>query len=535
MRHLFVNGAVCTMNPACPRAEAVAEENGRIIAVGKNEEILRLRDPSCEIVDWQGAAVYPGLIDSHMHLLETAADACGIKLENVRKRSEIFTLIHDRAAVTPKGQMIEGFRFNEDLWDDKRMITADELDRIAPEHPVRLVRACGHLIVANHAAIRAAGIDERTVFPASSTADFVTGVFTEDALPMLTADRRDLGVRRCKELLLAGLKICADAGLTCVYSDDFGAAGFSMETVTRAYLELAEEGIMPVRVLEQCYMPAEDGPDRFAASGCAYMKGNSLFRFGPRKMYADGGMGARTAWLSRPYADQPETAGVPVTDRSRLTREIVRTHKMGMPVVVHAIGDAAVECVLDSIEASRKLSDVSKDFRDGVIHVQITSETTLRRIREVNADIYVQPIFLDYDLHICEARVGKTLAATSYQWKTILDSGVCISSGSDSPVNTCDAMKNIFCAVQRTDFTGYPEGGWLPDQKLTVEEAVLCHTVLAARAGNLEKDLGSVTPGKLADFSVYPEALDHMDPAEIKNLVPVMTVIGGKVRPHGSD
>ena len=350
---------------------------------------------------------------------------------------------------------------------------------------------------------------------------------------MLTANRTDQGIARCKELLLDGMRICADAGLTCVYSDDFGAAGFTMETVAQAYLELSCENVMPIRVLEQCYMPASDGPERFRKAGYGYMKGNDSFRFGPRKMYADGGIGARTAWLSRPYADKPDTTGVPVTDRIQLTKEIIRTHDMGMPVVVHAIGDAAVECVLDSIEAGRRQGPAGK-FRDGVIHCQISSENTLHRIREVDADIYVQPIFLDYDLHICEARVGHELATTSYQWKTILNSGVCISSGSDCPVNTCDAAQNIYCAVNRQDFSGYPAGGWFPEQRLTVEEAIRCHTVQAALAGGLERDIGLISPGKLADFTVYPEPMDRIDPAVIKDQIPLMTVVGGKIRLHGT-
>lgn len=533
MRQLFINGIFDTQDPSCPRAEAAAVEDGRFLAVGSGEQILRYRETDTEVIDLEGAAVYPGLIDSHMHLLDTAASTCGILLNDVHSRAEVLHLIRERARIAPPGQVIEGFRFNEDLWeDDHRLITAQDLDRIVPEHPVRLVRCCGHMLIANHSAIRLAGVNEHTVFPASSTADLDSGIFTEDAIPLLTADRKDQGVEKCMQLLQLGMQIASSAGLTGVFTDDFGAAGFSMQTVAEAYRRLSLEGDMPVRILQQCYLPAEEDLQQFLSSGFEYMGGNDFYRFGPRKLYADGGIGARTAWLTRPYADQPDTCGVPVTDEARLTAQMVSSHAAGMPVVVHAIGDAAVECVLSSVEAARKALPERAFLRDGVIHVQITSRHTLDRIREVKADIYAQPVFLEYDLHICENRVGAELAAQSYHWKTMLKEGVCISSGSDSPVETLSAAKNIHCAVNRQDFAGLPKEGWHPEERLTVEEAILCHTLLAARAGNLEDRLGSITPGKLADMTVYPHPFDTLSREEIQFQVPAMTVVGGRIFPH---
>jgi len=237
-----------------------------------------------------------------------------------------------------------------------------------------------------------------------------------------------------------------------------------------AYRQLNAEGRMPVRVVEQCALATNEEMDEFIARGHTYLSGDDWFRTGPRKLYADGSLGAATAWLGVPYADREETYGVPVCTREGLGELFVHAHEKGFPCIVHAIGDAAAECVLDAAEQGRARVPGSEDLPDGIVHCQITTEHTLKRIREMDICVYAQPVFAEYDLHICRDRVGAELERTSYNWRTLLESGVRICSGSDCPVESLDPAGNIYCAVTRKDYDGFPEGGWMPEQRLSVKQ-----------------------------------------------------------------
>lgn len=531
MDTIFYNGIVITMDEMHPRAQAVAVKDGLVFSVGSNEEMLALKNDATQCVDLGGAALYPGMVDSHMHALNLGASRRGVMLDGIKKRADVLAAIERKAAVTPKGMLIQARGFNQDLWDDPRLITRAELDQIAPDHPVKMVRVCGHLVVANTRTIELVGVTRDTKVPDGGEMDFDQGFFSESALSLINRDRVDEGVQVCKQLLLSVLNECADSGLTGIYSDDLGTAGFSMHTVIAAYRELEAEGKMPLRVVQQCNLGGDDEElKEFLKAGYHYGQGSAMYRLGPRKAFADGSLGARTAWLNAPYADAPGVIGVPVFTQEELNTFALHSHQAGLPFIVHAIGDGAVDCVLNAIEYARRLMPETSHFRDGIVHCQITGQETLRRIIDMKVDVYAQPVFTEYDLHICRDRVGAQLEKTSYNWKTLLDSGVCISSGSDCPVEPFAPAKNIYCAVTRKDFDGFPEGGWLPEQCLTVDEAVYCHTVMAARTVGLEAERGRVKKGLFADFTIFPRDLSAIDPMEIQHQKPLMTVVGGKIR-----
>ena len=529
---LFHHGNLYTMNPNAPRAQAALARDGRFVAVGGNEEILRLKTPGAQTVDLSGATAYPGLIDSHLHILNFARTARGLELNACKTRVELFEKIRARASSCPEGTLIEGRGFNEDLWDDRRVPERRELDEAAPNHPLILTRVCGHMAVGNSAAIALAGIKPDIKSPEGGEMDLDKGIFCENAISLLCKEK-DAGVETCKQLLLEGMNAAADAGLTAIFSDDFGTAGFSFETVARAYRELEEEGKMPVRVVQQCAFPDSESFSGFLKAGFSYGQGSDFYRIGPRKLYADGSLGARTAWLSVPYADRPDISGVPIYAQEELNSLAEESHRAGMPFIVHAIGDAAAESVLDAVEYARARVPGTERLRDGIVHCQITTRNTLARIAKLGVCVYAQPVFVEYDLHICRARVGKALEESSYNWKTLLDAGVCVSSGSDCPVETLAPAKNIYCAVTRKDYDGFPEGGWLPDQRLTVLEAIAGHTLNAARAAGMEDRMGMIREGYLADLSVFSKDFSEIPAEEIQFQRPVMTVVGGRVREPG--
>lgn len=530
MELVVYHGMIHTMDEAKPLAQAALIRDGVFAAVGSEEEILALADEKAQRLDLENAGVYPGLVDSHLHILNLAITSRELELNDFRCRNDVLRAVAMQAAACPAGSFLDGRGFNEDLWDEKRLITCRELDEIAPNHAVRLTRVCGHLVVANRMAMEKLGITPDTQAPAGGEFDYERGVFVENAINLLFPAQENADVELCKELLYEGMSKAADAGLTAIYSDDFGTGGYPMQVVAAAYRALEREGRMPVRVVEQCALPDDESWEEFLAAGFAYGQGSDWFRIGPRKLYADGSLGARTACLSVPYADSPAQSGVPIYPQQELNRLAEQTHRAGMPFIVHAIGDAASESVVEAVRHARRAVPGSDALPDGIVHCQITTPKLLEEIAQEKICVYAQPVFAEYDLHICRSRVGEALEKSSYNWKTLLHSGVCISSGSDCPVEPLDPAKNIYCAVARKDFAGYPPEGWMPEQRLTVSEALECHTLQAARAIGMEARMGKIAVGYLGDLSVFPRSLDSIAPDELLTQKPIMTIVGGRVR-----
>ena len=503
--------------------DALVCEDGIILETG-SFDTLRQKYPEAETHDFEGATVYPGFADTHLHILNYAITHRGLELGGVRSKAELLTLLREKAKTLPEGEIIQGRGFNEDLWDDNTLPTADELE--CGSHPVRLVRVCGHMELANRKMMERMGIDADTAIPEGGTVDIEKGIFTENAIGLLYGQEQDEGVEKCKELLHEGMCAAAKSGLTALFTDDLGTGGFAPETVAQAYRELEKEGRMPLRIVQQCALPDDEALDSFIEKGYTYGFGSDMYRIGPRKLYADGSLGAHTAYLSEPYADRPDTRGVPVQTQESLNHHIAYAHEKGFPCIVHAIGDAAAELVLNAVDHARKQVPGTEHLRDGIVHCQITSKQQLMRIRDMHVDVYAQPVFTEYDLHICRERVGEAREKTSYNWKTLYDTGVCISSGSDCPVETFSPAANIYCAVYRMDYDGFPEGGWMPGQRLSFAEAVACHTEKAGEASEMK--IGRLEKGYLADMTVYAEPLETMKPEKLIHAMPKYTVVGGK-------
>lgn len=527
MKQILYNGRIHTMDEMNPIAEAVLIEDGKYIKAADLKSVCAYA-PDAEKTDLHGAAVYPGLVDSHLHILNLAITSRALVLNDVKDRKEVLRLVRERTK--EQDGIIDGRGFNEDLWEDRRLITRKDLDEAAPDRPVRLTRVCGHMVIGNTAAIRAAGIDENTPVPDGGTVDLEDGIFCENAIGLLFSEERGRTVEECMDLLYDGMSKAADAGLTGIYSDDFGTGGYSMHVVSEAYRRLEAEGRMPVRVVEQCALPDDESWNEFLNAGFTYGQGTDYFRIGPRKLYSDGSLGARTAWLSVPYADAPGKLGVPIYSQEEMNRLAVQTHRAGMPFIVHAIGDGGVDCVVKAILHARKEVPGTEMLKSGIVHCQITTPQQLDVIAKEHIAVYAQPVFTEYDLHICRDRVGEKLEKSSYNWKTLYDGGVCISSGSDCPVEPLDPAKNIYCAVTCKDFDHLPEGGWLPEQRLAVQEAISCHTVKAAESVGYENRLGKIKAGYLADASVFPKEFENMDADEILDQKPLFTMVGGKIR-----
>ncbi|MBR5640751.1 MAG: amidohydrolase [Firmicutes bacterium] len=355
------------------------------------------------------------------------------------------------------------------------------------------------------------------------------GIFREAARDFVYDTLPDLTVDDVKRMLRNGMDGLVKAGITEVQTDDFEAlpAG-QYQKVLDAYHQLEDEGLLKVRIFEQCLLASQPLLEQFLAEGHYTGEGSPMFRVGPLKLMADGSLGGRTAYLARPYADDPSTEGIPVFTQEQLDRLILTAQAGGMMAAVHCIGCGAAEMTMQAIEKAQ-LACPKPDLRHAIVHCQITDKALLEQFAKLNVLAHIQPAFIDDDIPIVEARVGRELTQTSYNWKTLQDSGVHIAGGSDSPVIDFSVMNGIYCAVTRQRLNGDPAEGWLPDQKLTVEEAVRAYTMGGAYASYDERVRGTIRNGKYADLVVLDRDLFAIDPEEIKDVKVDMTVLNGQV------
>lgn len=533
---ILLNGKVITMDGLHPSAEAVAVKDGKIYAAGLNSEMLALKEDATAIIDLEGKLLVPGFNDSHMHLLSFATTLEKVDLTSSASIDELIEKLGAFISKSPlkPGQWIQGWGWNHDRFDVNRFPTRYDLDRVTTDYPICITRACCHVAVVNSKALEIAGITGDTSQIEGGYFDIdekgePLGIFRENALTLVYGKIPVPGVEDIKRLIHMGAKTALAQGITSLQTDDFNAVpGNDYEKILKAYRELDEEKMLPVRINQQCLLSSPESLGKFLKSGYMTGAGTEFFKIGPLKILADGSLGARTAYLQEPYADDPSTRGIPVYTQEEMDNLVITAHKSGMQVAVHCIGDRTMYMAFESIEKAQK-EKPRKDARHSIIHCQITDKTLLDKFKDLDVVAHIQPIFLDYDLHIAESRVGAEKAGTSYNWKGMFDRGVHVACGSDCPVEPFNVLKGIYCAVTRKDLKGYPEGGWFPEQKLTIDQALYGFTLGAAYASFEEDIKGALTPGKLADMAVLSEDIYSIDPDSIKDVEVLMTFVGGKL------
>ena len=471
MRRIFYNGQVYTGGDALVTAFAV--EDGRFIFAGSDEAARALARPGDEAEDLRGRFVCAGFNDSHMHLL-----SCGLALRRAKLNEHTSSLrglidyFRDFAVQNGPNERgwIVGRGWNQDYFSDaRRMPNRYDLDEVSREHPVAAVRCCGHCAVVNSRALDILGVTADTIAPDGGAIGVEDGVpdgrFYDAAMDMIWAAVPDVGKDDVKAMIRAACRRYNACGVTSCQTDDYAT---DWRMVNAAYRELAAEGDLTVRVYEQCNFHDVPGLEAFIAAGYVTGAGDEHFRIGPLKMVADGALGARTAFLSRPYADDPATRGLMLYSQQELDDVIGCAHAHGMQVAVHAIGDGCLDRVLDAVEKALA-AHPRADHRHGIVHCQITRRDQLERMVRLGMHIYAQTIFLDYDSRIVRARVGD-LADTSYSWKTLQSMGLTVSNGTDCPVEQPDALRGIQCAVTRAPLSGGE--AYLPGEAFTVREAL---------------------------------------------------------------
>ncbi len=531
MEKIFFNGNVITVDATLQRAQAFAIDKGRIAAIGSNQAILALRQAETEVVDFSGAMVLPGFNDSHMHLLSVGSGQEKADLNAATSTEELVRMGREFLQANPGRTWVLGRGWSQEKFADKTMPSRHDLDTITSDRPVYYVRVCGHVAVANSCALALAGITQNAVPPAGGQIDLdaegmPTGILRENALNLVGNLLPAHSIGDYKRMFENGAQAALRVGITSVTSDDIGELA-DAELKLEALQELLCEKRFPLRYNIQARISQPEQVARLRELRERYVFPPHTVEWGPLKLMCDGSLGGRTAALNEPYSDDRTSSGVAILTQERINEMFSLAHALGWQVSAHAIGDRTMEMLVQGFRHMLRQRP-SADARPRIIHAQITNERILDACRELGVVCDIQPVFVSNDHPFVESRVGKARAKLSYAWKTMLNMGIAAAGGSDAPVADCNPIFGIYAAITRQDTAGNPPHGWLPEQKLTLDEAIHLFTAGSAFASFHELNRGSLTPGKLADFVVLSDDLTQVPPAALKDVTVSATYIGGE-------
>ena len=494
MRTLFYNGLFYQGQTF---AEAMIIEDHRIAFVGTQAE-AKANDPVDEAIDLQGKLVIPGFNDSHMHLFGTAFTMEQLLLHDVRSIPALQSKLRNRLN-SPEfnGVFLTARGFNQDYFEEKRFPTKKDLNQVSTTIPIIVTRVCGHICVCNSAALKASNITPSTQVEGGEI-DFETGLLTEKALGLLFTNQLVPTKDEVKRLVKKGLKEAAKWGITTIQTDDLmHAFPHDFTKMIEVYQELDQAGELTARLVLQSQLPTLPLLNEYIEKEYPNRVFSDRLRMGPLKILTDGTLGARTAAMLKPYADDPNTLGVLTYSNDELYQLVKTAHQANMAVAMHAIGDRAMNQVLDTYE--RILQEFPrKDHRHTIIHCQITSQEILDRMAKLDVYAAVQPIFIDYDMQIVYDRVGE-LANTSYAFYSMIQKGINVAIGTDAPVEPMNPFENLRAAITRTNLQGQL---YLEHEKMPVSVALDAYTKSSATQVGWGHELGQLKSGYFADFVV---------------------------------
>lgn len=500
-------------------ANSFIVENGIFSYVGQTDKALEYQRDGCETIDLKGAFVSPGFNDSHMHLIGTGYYYSCCQLQDCKSLDDVANKLAQEIATKQEGEWIIGRGWNQDNFDANELPTKLFLDKISSTHPILLTRCCGHIAVANSCAMELAGIEKDTHIE-NGEVDFDKGIFKELAIELIHKHFPKVTKDKLKEYIIRGCRVCNEFGITSCQSDDFVTLTNNYQLPLEAFDELSKENKLTLRINEQCQFLNVDDFKSFL--NIQYKNNTNLFKTGPLKMLGDGSLGARTAFLSKPYRDDPTTRGIANYTEDEFKQMVKIAYSHGMGSIIHSIGDGILDRILSTFE---DINDINNSLRSGLVHVQLTRQDQLDKIIKLKLHCYIQSIFIDYDAKIVNQRVGD-LADTSYAFKTLYDN-ITVSNGSDSPVENPDCLKGIECAITRCSVGA--SNPYRIEEALTVSQALDSFTSKGAFASFEENIKGKIEEGMLADFVVLSEDPRLVEPHKIHSIKIHCTVLGGNV------
>jgi hypothetical protein len=515
---LVENATIYTVDRTQPQAKSLAVKDGKILAVGS--DLRKHTGPNTKRIDAAGAAVIPGLIDAHVHMSGLGGLLESFDLRFVKTPAAVAAIVKQAADKLPAGEWVQGRNWDQTNWGGE-FPNADDLSKLVNDRPVFLRRVDGHAGWANRQAMALANITKDTKDPSGGQIirdkeGNPTGVFIDRAMGLVTSKIPGSTAAQVKRRLELAAAACARLGLTGVHDAGIGIPE------RNAYRELIAEGKLPVRVYAMIGGTGELWQEQ---SKKGHEIGDHL-TIRSVKLYADGALGSRGAALWQPYSDDKTTSGLLVTVKETLADQIAEVAAKGFQVNTHAIGDRANRIVLDEYAKALKGKN---DRRFRIEHAQVVSLPDFQLFADHSVIASVQATHATSDMRWAEKRLGPDRVAGAYAWQRFRKLGIPLANGSDFPVEDPNPLWGFYATVTRQDHTGYPAGGWMPDQKLSRAEALESWTLTPAYAAFEEKLKGSITPGKLADFVILDTDIMSAEPKAILTAKPKMTFLGGKI------
>lgn len=514
-------------------AEAVAVADGRVLATGSADEIAKLAGPDTRTIDLAGRTAIPGLNDAHMHLLPY-----GLMMNQINLRpesgassiTEILRRVAERAKTAKPGEWIKGRGYDHNELAERRHPTAEELDKIAPNNPVYLVRTCGHVAVANTAALREAGIGHNTPSPDGGLIERrdnkLTGLLAERALRLIVEASPRPTKEELREAIDRAARFMLSQGFTSVMDAAVGMAA-GMDEI-EAYEEMAKNDTLPIRTWVCIYGNTDGIGDQAHEAGYRFGREVGRLRYGAMKVFGDGSAGGLTAAMSEPYvAGDAENYGIFVYTDKQMHDYLAHYHKLGYQLAIHAIGDAAIEQVLSGIEKASTAEQPILGRRHRIEHCGFLSDSQIARMAAAGIDPVPQPIFMYEfgDLYI--TNLGQERTDVAYPMRKFVDAGLHPAASSDAPVSTTDPFKNLFTMTTRMSNRHTVLGA---DQKLSMEEAVHAYTYYGAYTQFAEEKVGRLIAGQYADIAVLSHDIFSVDPAVVeKDTRCDLTILNGEV------
>jgi hypothetical protein len=524
---IIINAKVQTMNQAQPVAEAVAVLGNRIVAVGSTKDIKKLAGSNTRQIDAKGQIVLPGFNDAHVHFMSGGFQLSSVDLRDATSPQQFAERIRDFAAKLPEGRWITGGDWDHERWPDAKLPTKELVDRYTPNTPIFVNRLDGHMSLANSLALKLAGVTKQTLDPPGGVivrdpkTGEPTGVLKDAAqgfvwkvIPPSTFEEKLAAAR-------AATNHAASLGVTSVQDMSAGVD-------VGVYQTLLDRGELKTRVYAVWPLPSWD---RLARTGVRARFGSAMLRTGGLKGFADGSLGSTTALFYEPYRDAPNTSGIPSGEmfpEGAMLERVRGADKAGLQVLIHAIGDKANDLILSMYEQVEQ-EDGDRDRRFRIEHAQHLRPQDIARFARDKVIASMQPYHAIDDGRWAEKRIGKDRAKTTYAFRSLLDSGATLAFGTDWTVAPLDPMLSVYAAVTRRTLDGKNPNGWVPAQKISVEEAVRAYTVGSAFAEFQENEKGTIAPGKLADLVILSRDIFRVDPKEIEKVKVVMTIMDGRV------
>ena len=531
---LFINGEIYSMKKEGEKFQSLGVKDGKIIFLGTNDEAKNIS--SKELIDLKGKMMIPGMADAHLHLYAYCQNLTFVDLSKVHNINEMINLMKEKVKNVKKGDWVKGVNFDQSKWKENRFPTLEEMNSISKDNPVIIKRCCLHAVVANSRALEIAGIGknyqagsggivelDKNGMPNGILREQSTKVF-DDILP---DPLKDIEVQ--KKIMQDVLNDMSSKGITTIHT--YAAKIWQYNEDINIYKNFEKEGKLPLRVtvcIDELFEPEILTKEKL----------NNPYRkvqLGAYKIFSDGSMGSRSAALKKPYSDDPQNSGFMLFTQEELNNKILTGYEHGLQPAIHAIGDRALDMTLAAIEHTLKTTK-EKGMTDEeqknrlpfrIIHVQMIDDDLLERMKKLPLVLDIQPIFLCTDLHWIEDRIGKERLKGSFALKTMEKAGLIQTGGSDCPVETYEPLKGIYAAVTRQDMEGYPAEGFLPEERLSVYEALCMYTKNVPYATGQESVLGTLEIGKFADLTVLEKNLFKIDKKEIKDIKVEQTYVAG--------